>query len=181
MLPSCRKPPSLVSPIASSEQSDYEEAASSSSKPTAVKADAMPKSATIKAEPSAAPMADVAMDDDTGTREGEPSSAVDIEIDTAPQMPVTRSSTRSYPCDSCQAVVARGMLFCLRCKPPQTDESAKPTKRFFENKKLRNRLLATAAAGLHHCRLPQPQSGNRQMSAEVIVISDAKDRTECER
>ena len=39
------------------------------------------------------------------------------------------------------------MLFCLRCKAPQTDDSAKATKRFFENMKLRKRILATAATG----------------------------------
>eukprot|EP00439_Symbiodinium_sp_Y106_P065048 s2186_g10.t1 len=44
-------------------------------------------------------------------------------------------------------VVANGMLFCLRCRAPQTDDSAKVTKRFFENVKIRQRILATAATG----------------------------------
>ena len=44
----------------------------------------------------------------------------------------------SYPCVQCQALVAKGMLFCLRCTAPQTDDSAKVTKRFFEDQKAAN-------------------------------------------
>ena len=39
------------------------------------------------------------------------------------------------------------MLFCLRCKAPQTDDSAKMTKRFFDDVKIRKRILAMAATG----------------------------------
>ncbi|CAE7463848.1 Eno2, partial [Symbiodinium necroappetens] len=63
---------------------DYEKAASSSSRPIAAKAKALPKhKANAKVKPTAAPvMADVAMDKDTAAREGKPSSAVDPESDT---------------------------------------------------------------------------------------------------
>ena len=85
-----------------------------------------------------------------------------------------------------QAVVAKGMLFCLKCKTPQTDDSAKATKRFFDNKVLRVRLLATAAAGARKPVEDLISSDFRQlntsakkrghMSAEATVVRDAKDR-----
>ena len=78
------------------------------------------------------------------------------------------------------------MLFCLRCKAPQTSDSAKATKRFFDNMKLRKRILATAATGankpiealltadLRH--LGESSKKRGQMSAEAATIRDAKDR-----
>ncbi|CAE7666205.1 kptA, partial [Symbiodinium microadriaticum] len=148
---------------------DYEEAASSSSKappaaktmpikPTAAKSSA-PKPTANKMPPTTTTVeefADVAMDDDKATREGESSAAVD------------------------------GMLSCLKCKAPQTDESSKVTKKFFENKGLRLRLLATAAAGsrkpvenLISADFRQLNASTKkrgQMSAEATVVRDAKDR-----
>ncbi|CAE7851892.1 unnamed protein product, partial [Symbiodinium necroappetens] len=91
--------------------------------------------------------ADVAMDDDKATRKVEPSAAVDVDSDTTDAGEDDPYPLGSFPCSNCQAVVAKGMLFCLKCKAPQTDESSKVTKKFFENKGLRLRLLATAAAG----------------------------------
>ena len=78
------------------------------------------------------------------------------------------------------------MLFCLRCRAPQTVDSAKVTKRFFENVKSRQRILATAATGsnkpiealltsdLHNMGDRSKKRG--QMSAEAATIRDAKDR-----
>ena len=78
------------------------------------------------------------------------------------------------------------MLFCLKCKAPQTDESSKVTKKFFENKGLRLRLLATAAAGARtpvenlisadFRQLNASAKKRGQMSAEATVVRDAKDR-----
>ena len=78
------------------------------------------------------------------------------------------------------------LLFCLRCRAPQTDDSAKMTKRFFDNVKIRKRILATAATGankpiealltsdLRHMGEGSKKRG--QMSAEAATIRDAKDR-----
>ena len=78
------------------------------------------------------------------------------------------------------------MLFCLRCRAPQTDDSAKMTKRFFDNVKIRKRILATAATGankpiealltsdLRHMGEGFKKRG--RMSAEAATIRDAKDR-----
>ena len=79
-----------------------------------------------------------------------------------------------------------GMLFCLRCRAPQTYDSAKMTKSFFDNVKIRKRILATAATGankpiealltsdLRHMGEGSKKRG--QMSAEAATIRDAKDR-----
>ena len=79
---------------------DYEKAASSSSRPIAAKAKALPKhKAKAKVKPTAAPvMADVAMDKDTAAREGKPSSAVDPENDTTDAGDEADFPFGSYPC-----------------------------------------------------------------------------------
>ncbi|OLP76872.1 hypothetical protein AK812_SmicGene43138 [Symbiodinium microadriaticum] len=92
----------------------------------------------------------------------------------------------SFPCTKCQAVAAKGMLFSLKCKAPQSDDTTKVTKKFFENKGLRMRLLATAAAGSRKPvenlisadfrQLNARAKKRGQMSAEATVIRDAKDR-----
>ena len=177
---------------------DYEEAASASSAPppkqaaTAPKAVAskkMPKSST---KPTAAPITkleDVVMDDDDATRKGEPSDAVkadDDEGDTTDAGEEEGYPLGSHPCAQCQSIVANGMLFCLRCRAPQTDDSAKMTKRFFDNVKIRKRILATAATGankpiealltsdLRHMGEGSKKRG--QIIAEAATIRDAKDR-----
>ena len=181
---------------------DYEEAASSSSmaapvakapviKPTAAKA--APKPTTKKMptnkmpvdEPADSEVPDATMDLDAATREGEPSAA-DVESDTTEAGEDDPYPLGSFPCTNCQAIVAKGMLFCLRCKAPQSDESSKVTKKFFENKGLRLRLLATAAAGARKPvenlisadfrQLNASTKKRGQMSAEATVIRDAKDR-----
>ena len=178
---------------------DYEEAASSSSKappaaktpaikPTAAKTSA-PKPTVNKMPPtttSVEEFEDVAMDDDEATREGESSAAVDVDSDTTDAGEDDPYPLGSFPCANCQAVVAKGMLFCLKCKAPQTDESSKVTRKFFENKGLRLRLLATAAAGsrkpvenLISADFRQLNASTKkrgQMSAEATVVRDAKDR-----
>ena len=129
---------------------DYEEASTSSSRPsTAAKAPALQP--TPKGRPSSAPAAEalagVTMDDDQAAREGEPSAVVDVDSDTTDAGEDDPFPLGSFPCANFQAVVAKGMLFCFKCKAPQTDESSKITKKFFENEGLRIHLLATAAAG----------------------------------
>ena len=113
----------------------------------------MPKSSP---KPTAAPatkLEDVVMDDDDATRKGEPSDAVkadDDEGDTADageEEGYPLGPLGSHPCAQCPSIVANGMLFCLRCRAPQTDDSAKMTKSFFDNFKIRKRILATAATG----------------------------------
>ena len=143
---------------------DYEEAASSASmaapvakapviKPTAAKSapkptpKKMPSNKMSVNEPADSEVTDATMDLDAATREGEPSAAEAIESDTTEAGEDDPYPLGSFPCTNCQAIVAKGMLFCLRCKAPQSDESSKVTKKFFENKGLRLRLLATAAAG----------------------------------
>ncbi|CAE7857403.1 csx1 [Symbiodinium microadriaticum] len=126
------------------------------------------------------------MDLDAATREGEPSAAEAIESDTTEAGEDDPYPLGSFPCTNCQAIVAKGMLFCLRCKAPQSDESSKVTKKFFENKGLRLRLLATAAAGARKPvenlisadfrQLNASSKKRGQMSAEATVIRDAKDR-----
>ena len=178
---------------------DYEEAASASSgpppkqaatAPKAVATNRMPKSTPV---PSAAPTAkleDIIMDDDDeATRKGEPLAAAKIddeEGDTTDAGEQEEYPLGSHPCSQCQSIVANGMLFCLRCKAPQTSESAKVTRRFFDNMKLRKRILATAATGankpiealltadLRH--LGEGSKKRGQMSAEAATIRDAKDR-----
>ena len=89
-------------------------------------------------------------DDDEATRKGEPLAAAKIddeEGDTTDAGEQEEYPLGSHPCSQCQSIVANGMLFCLRCKAPQTSESAKVTRRFFDNMKLRKRILATAATG----------------------------------
>ncbi|CAE7834042.1 unnamed protein product, partial [Symbiodinium necroappetens] len=168
---------------------DYEEAASSSSMlPTTAKAPALKP--TSKRRPSSAPsaeaLADVTMDDDKATREGEPSAVVNVDSDTTDAGEDDPFPLGSFPCANCQALVAKGMLFCLKRKAPQTDESSKITKKFFENKGLRIRLVATAAAGARKPvenlisadfrQLNASSKKRGQMSAEATVVSDAKDR-----
>ena len=129
------------------------------------------------------------MDDDEATRKGDPLDAVkvdDDEGDTTDAGEEEGYPLGSHPCAQCQSVVANGMLFCLRRRAPQTDESAKVTKRFFDNIKLRKRILATAAAGankpiealltadLHHMRGGSKKRG--QMRVEAATIREAKDR-----
>ena len=183
---------------------DYEEAASSSSmappvakapviKPTAAKTSApkptakkMPTNKMPAEEIADADVPDATMDLDAATREGEPSAAVDVESDTTDAGEDDPYPLGSFPCANCQAIVAKGMLFCLRCKAPQTDESSKVTKKFFENKGLRLRLLATAAAGARKPvenlisadfrQLNASSKKRGQMSAEATIIRDAKDR-----
>ena len=84
-------------------------------------------------------------------------------------------------------VVAKGILFCLRCKAPQKEDSAKATKRFFDNQnqKLRKRLLATAAGfkkpvealiTADFRKLDQGTKKRGQISAEATVIRDVTER-----
>ena len=120
---------------------------------------------------------------DTAAREGDSSSAVDPDSDTTDAGDEVDFPFGSYPRAQCQAVVAKGMLCCLRCKAPRTD-FANFTKMFFENQKFRKRLLATAAAGsskpteglittdLRH--LNQGAKKRGQLSAEATVIRDAQ-------
>ena len=188
----------------STEATLAEEAASSSSmappvakapviKPTAAKTSA-PKPTAKKMPTNKMPVDDVAdaevpdasMEFDAATREGEPSATVDVESDTTDAGEDDPYPLGSFPCANCQAIVAKGMLFCLRCKAPQTDESSKVTKKFFENKGLRLRLLATAAAGARKPvenlisadfrQLNASTKKRGQMSAEATIIRDAKDR-----
>ena len=156
---SVRSTPLYVAKELTATRDDYEETASTSSAPppkqaaTAPKAVASKKMPKSSPKPSAAPIAeleDVVMDDDEATRKGEPLDAVkgdDDEGDTTDAGEEEGYPLGSHPCAQCQTVVANGMLFCLRCRAPQTDESAKVTKRFFDNIKLRRRILATAATG----------------------------------
>ena len=177
---------------------DYEETASASSAPPPKQAPTAPKAVASKKmpksspKPSAAPTAkleDVIIDDDEATRKGDPLDAVkvdDDEGDTTDAGEEEGYPLGSHPCAQCQSVVANGMLFCLRRRAPQTDESAKVTKRFFDNIKLRKRILATAAAGankpiealltadLHHMRGGSKKRG--RMRVEAATIRDAKDR-----
>ena len=183
---------------------DYEEAASSSSmappvakapviKPTAAKTSApkptakkMPTNKMPVEEIADAEVPDASMEFDAATREGEPSAAADVESDTTDAGEDDPYPLGSFPCANCQAIVAKGMLFCLRCKAPQTDESSKVAKKFFENKGLRLRLLATAAAGARKPvenlisadfrQLNASTKKRGQMSAEATVIRDSKDR-----
>ena len=182
---------------------DYEEAASSSSmappvakapviKPTAAKsapkptAKKMPTNKMPVEEHVDSEVPDATMDLDAATREGEPSAAEAVESDTTEAGEDDPYPLGSFPCANCQAIVAKGMLFCLRCKAPQSDETAKVTKKFFENKGLRLRLLATAAAGARKPvenlisadfrQLNASTKKRGQMSAEATVIRDAKDR-----
>eukprot|EP00439_Symbiodinium_sp_Y106_P065646 s125_g10.t1 len=174
---------------------EYEEAASASSGPpplpqSAAAPKAMAEKKMPKSKPPVAKLEDVAMDyEDQATREGEPLDAAKIgdeEGDTTDAGEEEEYPLGSHPCSQCQSVVANGMLFCLRCKAPQTNESAKATKRFFDNMKLRKRILATAATGankpiealltadLRH--LGESSKKRGQMSAEAATIRDAKDR-----
>ena len=179
---------------------DYEEAASSSSmaapvakapviKPTAAKPAPKPKKMPTNKmqvdEPADSEVPDATTDLDAATREGEPSAA-DVESDTTEAGEDDPYPLGSFPCTNCQATVAKGMLFCLRCKAPQSNETSKVTKKFFENKGLRLRLLATAAAGARKPvenlisadfrQLNASTKKRGQMSAEATVIRDAKDR-----
>ena len=174
---------------------EYEEAASASSGPpplpqSAAAPKAMAEKKMPKSKPPVAKLEDVAMDyEDQATREGEPLDAAKIgdeEGDTTDAGEEEEYPLGSHPCSQCQSVVANGMLFCLRCKAPQTNESAKATKRLFDNMKLRKRILATAATGankpiealltadLRH--LGESSKKRGQMSAEAATIRDAKDR-----
>ena len=80
----------------------------------------------------------------------------------------------SFPCTNCQAIVAKGMLFCLRCKAPQSDESSKVTKKFFENKGLRLRPSRNgsswgteASREPYQRRLPPAQRLHKEARANV--------------
>ena len=179
---------------------DYQEAAASSTdaaprKPVAAKR--MPGTArrpTLIDPPKAE---DVVMSSAVATRKGEPaksagddSAEIEVEVevdegDTTDAGEEERYPLGSHPCAACQAVVANGMLFCLKCGAPQTDETAKSTKRFFENAKLRKRILAAAASGNQKpidallCSDLRGGDGSKkrgQMSAEAAVIREAKDR-----
>ena len=122
-------------------------------KPTAAKSSA-PKPTVNKMPPtttSAEEFADVAMDDDKATREGESSAAVDVDSDTSDAGEEDPYPLGSFPCANCQAVVAKGMLFCLKCKAPQTDESSKVTKK----------LLKTKVSGFVFSRLLPQGPANR--------------------
>ncbi|CAE7403505.1 Wrn [Symbiodinium sp. CCMP2592] len=185
---------------------DYEEAAtaSSSSAPPPKQAAIAPKAIASKKMPKVAPKPaaivekDEVMDLDEATREGEPADAagfapdeteVEVEVDEGDTTDAGEDEPYplgSHPCRECAAVVANGMLFCLRCKAPQTDDSKKITKRVFENSRLRERLLATAATGAQKPiddllasdlrGLGDGPKKRGQMSAEAAAIRDAKDR-----
>ncbi|CAE7337449.1 kptA, partial [Symbiodinium sp. CCMP2456] len=180
---------------------DYEEAASSSTA-------APPKAAAAKRMPTAtqkpkvidpSEIEDTTMLPAVATREGEPapsapSASDDVEVEV--EVEVDEGDTTdageeelyplgSHPCASCHAVVANGMLFCLKCHAPQSDETAKTTKKFFENAKLRKRILAAAATGSQKpidalltsdLRGGDGSKKRGQMSAEAVVIREAKDR-----
>ncbi|CAE7465907.1 kptA [Symbiodinium sp. CCMP2592] len=176
---------------------DYEEAASSSSAPPPKQVASAPKAVASKKMPKVAPKPeviveeDVTMDLDEATRKGEPAdaagSAPEEEGDTTDAGEDEAFPLGSHPCAACSAVVANGMLFCLRCKAPQTSDSAKVIKRVYENSRLRQPILATAAAG---AQKPieelltsdlrgigdGPKKRGQMMSAEAAVIRDAKDR-----
>ncbi|CAE7795763.1 unnamed protein product [Symbiodinium sp. CCMP2592] len=139
---------------------DYEEAASSSSAPLPKQAAIAPKAIASKKMPKVATKPaviveeDVTMDLDEATRKGEPADAAGIapeeeEGDTSDAGGEEPYPLGSHPRKECSAIVANGMLFCLRCKAPQTSDSAKATKRVYENSRLPQRILATAAAGAH--------------------------------
>ena len=100
-------------------------AKTSAPKPTAKK---MPTNKMPVEEIADAEVPDATMDLDAATREGEPSAAVNVESDTTDAGEDDPYPLGSFPCANCQAIVAKGMLFCLRCKAPQTDESSKVTK-----------------------------------------------------
>ncbi|CAE7418542.1 unnamed protein product [Symbiodinium sp. CCMP2592] len=188
---------------------DYEEAAaaSSSSAPPPKQAAIAPKAIASKKMPKVVPKPaaiaekDESMDLDEATREGEPADAagafdldetkveVEVEVDEGDTTDAGEDEPYplgSHPCRECAAVVANGMLFCLRCKAPQTDDSKKITKRVFENSRLRQRLLATAATGAQKPiddllasdlrGLGEGPKKRGQMSAEAAAIRDAKDR-----
>ncbi|CAE7657286.1 unnamed protein product [Symbiodinium sp. CCMP2592] len=179
---------------------DYEEAAaaSSSSAPPPKQAAIAPKAIASKKMPKVVPKPaaiaekDESMDLDEATREGEPADAAgafDLDEnkgDTTDAGEDEPYPLGSHPCRECAAVVANGMLFCLRCKAPQTDDSKKITKRVFENSRLRQRLLATAATGAQKPiddllasdlrGLGEGPKKRGQMSAEAAAIRDAKDR-----
>ncbi|CAE7314988.1 unnamed protein product [Symbiodinium sp. CCMP2592] len=185
---------------------DYEEAAaaSSSSAPPPKQAAIAPKAIASKKMPKVAPKPaaivekDEVMDLDEATREGEPADAggfapdeteVEVEVDEGDTTDAGEDEPYplgSHPCRECAAVVANGMLFCLRCKAPQTDDSKKITKRVYENSRLRQRLLATAATGAQKPiedllasdlrGLGDGPKKRGQMSAEAAAIRDAKDR-----
>ncbi|CAE7557334.1 unnamed protein product [Symbiodinium sp. CCMP2592] len=186
---------------------DYEEAAaaSSSSAPPPKQAAIAPKAIASKKMPKVVPKPaaiaekDESMDLDEATREGEPADAagafdldetkveVEVEVDDTTDAGEDEPyPLGSHPCRECAAVVANGMLFCLRCKAPQTDDSKKITKRVFENSRLRQRLLATAATGAQKPiddllasdlrGLGEGPKKRGQMSAEAAAIRDAKDR-----
>ena len=117
--------------------------------PKAVATKKMPTAPSKSEAATSTKLEDVAMDDDA-TRKGEPSDAAgadDDEGDTTDAGEEEAFPLGSHPCAQCQAIVANGMLFCLRRKAPQTDDSAKATKLSFENVKVRQRILATAATG----------------------------------
>ncbi|CAE7328947.1 Mettl21e [Symbiodinium sp. CCMP2592] len=188
---------------------DYEEAAaaSSSTAPPPKQAAIAPKAITSKKMPKVVPKPaaiaekDESMDLDEATREGEPADAagafdidetkVEVEVEVDEGDTTDAGEDEPYPLGShprreCAAVVANGMLFCLRCKAPQTDDSKKITKRVFENSRLRQRLLATAATGAQKPiddllasdlrGLGEGPKKRGQMSAEAAAIRDAKDR-----
>ena len=107
---------------------EYEEVASSSSGP------AMPKAQTAKAKPvvtKAMPKAkptsfidkaiNVAVTEDDATRNGATDDGGSTtEAEDGPDHPFG-----SYPCHKSQAVVATGMIFCVRCGAAQTVDSSR--------------------------------------------------------
>ena len=157
---------------------DYEEAASSSSmappvakapviKPTAAKTSApkptakkMPTNKMPVEEIADAEVPDASMEFDAATREGEPSAAADVESDTTDAGEDDPYPLGSFPCANCQAIVAKGMLFCLRCKAPQTDESSKVTR-----SSLRTRDCDFAYSS------PPPQEHGSQLRISSVPIS----------
>ncbi|CAE7778417.1 unnamed protein product [Symbiodinium sp. CCMP2592] len=178
---------------------DYEEAAaSSSSAPPPKQAAIAPKATASKKMPKVAPKPtavakkDDDMDLDEATRKGKPADAdvfaPDVEAkaeeeegdttDAGEDEPYPRGS---HPCRECAAVVANGMLFCLRCKAPQFRKGHKASLRKLEAPPAPSRatgaqkpiedLLASDLRGLGDG--PKKRG---QMSAEAAVIRDAKDR-----
>ena len=117
--------------------------------------------------------------EDTAAREGDSSSAVDPDSDTTDAGDEVDFPFGSYPRAQCQAVVAKGMLCCLRCKAPRTDfanftECSLRTKSFASASLQRPQpvpanLITTA---LRH--LNQGAKKRGQLSAEATVIRDAQ-------
>ncbi|CAE7917357.1 kptA, partial [Symbiodinium necroappetens] len=177
---------------------DYEEAASSSTAapPKAAAAKRMPMATQKPKVIDPSEIEDTTMVPVVATREGEPAPSASDDVEVEVEVEVDEGDTTdageaelyplgSHPCASCHAVVANGMLFCLKCNAPQSDETTKTTKKFFENAKLRKRILAAAATGSQKpidalltsdLRGGDGSKKRGQMSAEAAVIREAKDR-----